>query len=64
VNPTVTLNKHLYRGWQGCLACKTPSEKCVLEDYLASVLESLKKADITIMFRRLREERHAFQNMQ
>jgi hypothetical protein len=46
------------------MANKTTSRKCVLEDYLASVLESLKKADITIMLRRLREERHAFQNMQ
>jgi len=64
MNPTVALNKLLYRVWQGYTAYKTTSEKWVLEDYLASVLESLKKADITIMLRRLREERHAFQNMQ
>lgn len=60
MNQTVALNKLLYRGWQGYMAYKTTSEKCMLEDYLASVLEWLKKADITIMLRRFREERHAF----
>ena len=53
---------------RGYMACRTTSEKCVLEDDIASVLESLKKADviyeILIMLRRLRGERHAFQNRQ
>jgi multimeric flavodoxin WrbA len=43
------LNKLTYRGCQGCMGCKTISEKCVLEDDLAAVLESLKAADIIVM---------------
>jgi len=46
---TVILNQLAYRGCQACMACKTKSEKCVLEDDLAGVLESLKKADIIVM---------------
>ena len=46
---TVVLNQLAYRGCQGCMACKTRSEKCVLEDDLAGVLESLKQADIVVM---------------
>ena len=32
---TVVLNDLTYRGCQGCMACKTTSEKCVLDDDLA-----------------------------
>ena len=46
---TVVLNQLAYRGCQGCMACKTRSDKCVLEDDLAGVLESLKQADIVVM---------------
>lgn len=46
---TIVLNNLTYRGCQGCLACKTTSEKCVLDDDLAGVLESLKKADVIVM---------------
>ncbi len=46
---TVVLNQLTYRGRQACLACKKSSDKCVLEDGLAGVLESLKEADIIIM---------------
>jgi multimeric flavodoxin WrbA len=46
---TVVLNDLSYRGCQGCLACKTISEKCVLKDDLAQVLESLKEADAVVM---------------
>jgi multimeric flavodoxin WrbA len=46
---TVVLNQLAYRGCQACMACKTKSEKCVLEDDLAGVLESLKKADVVVM---------------
>lgn len=46
---TVVLNNLAYRGCQGCMACKTTSEKCVLDDDLAGVLESLKKADVVVM---------------
>jgi len=46
---TVVLNDLNYRGCQGCLACKTTSDKCVLKDDLAGVLESLKGADVVVM---------------
>ena len=46
---TVVLNNLTYRGCQGCMACKTNSEKCVLDDDLAGVLESLKQADVIVM---------------
>jgi multimeric flavodoxin WrbA len=46
---TVVLNNLTYRGCQGCMGCKTTSDKCVLKDDLAGVLESLKSADIIVM---------------
>jgi multimeric flavodoxin WrbA len=46
---TIELNQLTYRGCQGCMACKTISEKCVLKDDLADVLESLKQSDIILM---------------
>jgi multimeric flavodoxin WrbA len=46
---TIVLNQLNYRGCQGCLACKTTSDKCVLKDDLSGVLESLKSADIVVM---------------
>jgi multimeric flavodoxin WrbA len=46
---TVVLNALNYRGCQGCMSCKTTSEKCVLEDDLAAILESLKQSDIVVM---------------
>ena len=46
---TVILNDLKYRGCQGCMACKTTSEKCVLNADLAGVLESLKQADVILL---------------
>jgi multimeric flavodoxin WrbA len=46
---TVVLNNLNYRGCQACMSCKTNSDKCVLKDDLAGVLESLKEADIVVM---------------
>jgi multimeric flavodoxin WrbA len=46
---TTVLNELNYRGCQGCLACKTVSDKCVLKDDLTDVLESLKAADVVVM---------------
>jgi multimeric flavodoxin WrbA len=46
---TILLNQLNYRGCQACMACKTTSDKCVLPDDLAGVLESLKGADIVVM---------------
>jgi multimeric flavodoxin WrbA len=46
---TTVLNDLNYRGCQGCMACKTSSEKCVMPDDLTRVLESLKEADIVVL---------------
>ncbi len=46
---SVVLNELKYRGCQGCLACKTTSDKCVLEDDLSGVLEALKEADAVVI---------------
>jgi multimeric flavodoxin WrbA len=46
---TTVLNQLIYRGCQGCMGCKTTSDKCILPDDLAGVLESLKGADIIVM---------------
>jgi len=45
----IELNKLAYRGCQGCMACKTTSDKCVLQDDLTAVLEALKQTDIVVM---------------
>jgi len=45
----VELNQLTYRGCQGCMSCKRTSDKCVLEDDLTGVLESLKQTDIVVM---------------
>jgi multimeric flavodoxin WrbA len=45
----IVLNNLSYRGCQGCMSCKTTSEKCVLEDDLSGVLQSLKEADAVVM---------------
>ncbi len=46
---TVVLNQINYKGCQGCMACKTTSDKCVQQDDLAGVLESLKKTDVFVL---------------
>lgn len=46
---TFELNKLTYRGCQGCLACKTVSEKCVVNDDLSFVLEDIATSDVTIL---------------
>ncbi len=46
---TYTLNDLKYRGCQGCMACKTKLEKCVLQDDLTEVLEAVREADIVVM---------------
>jgi multimeric flavodoxin WrbA len=38
-----------YRGCLGCLACKTKSEGCVIQDDLTPVLESVRAADVLAM---------------
>ena len=43
------LNQLNFQGCQGCGACKTESESCVLEDDLAPVLDAVKAADVLVM---------------
>ncbi|HTP65723.1 MAG TPA: flavodoxin family protein [Geobacteraceae bacterium] len=46
---TYTLNDLKYRGCQGCMACKTKLDKCVLQDDLTEVLDAVQQADILVM---------------
>ncbi len=46
---TYTLNDLKYRGCQACMACKTKSDKCVLQDDLTQVLESVREGDVLVM---------------
>jgi multimeric flavodoxin WrbA len=46
---TYELNRLAYRGCQGCYACKTNLEHCVLKDGLTEVLEAVKEADVVVM---------------
>jgi multimeric flavodoxin WrbA len=43
------LNQMDYRGCQGCLACKTKQDECILEDDLAEVLAAIKTADVLLL---------------
>lgn len=42
------LNKLVYRGCQACMGCKGKSERCVLKDDLAPVLEAVHGADVVV----------------
>jgi multimeric flavodoxin WrbA len=44
-----TLNSLVYRGCQGCMACKGKRESCILADDMTPVLESVKEADVLVM---------------
>jgi multimeric flavodoxin WrbA len=46
---TFALNEIHYQGCQACMACKTKSDKCVLQDDLAPVLESVREGDVLVM---------------
>lgn len=43
------LNGLVYRGCQGCEACKRESETCILKDDLAGVLEDIRLADVVVL---------------
>jgi multimeric flavodoxin WrbA len=43
------LNELSFRGCQACMACKTGSEICVVNDDLAQVLDAVSQADVLIM---------------
>jgi len=44
-----TLNRLTYRGCQGCYACKTTLDHCVLKDDLAEVLQAVQGADLVVI---------------
>lgn len=46
---TFELNKLTYRGCQGCYACKTGSDICVVKDDLTEVLAAVKEADLVLL---------------
>ena len=46
---TYYLNKMNYKGCQGCMACKTKLEKCVLKDDLTEVLDGIHDTDVVVL---------------
>ncbi|HOK04752.1 MAG TPA: flavodoxin family protein [Victivallales bacterium] len=44
-----TLNDMKYVGCQACMACKTGSDKCVIQDDLEVVLDTVADADVLVM---------------
>jgi multimeric flavodoxin WrbA len=46
---TFELNRLSYRGCQGCYACKTTLDHCVLDDDLAEVLRAAAEADALVL---------------
>ncbi len=46
---TFALNKLEYQGCQGCMACKTKLDRCVLEDDLTEVLEAVLETDVLVL---------------
>jgi multimeric flavodoxin WrbA len=43
------LNQLAYQGCQGCMACKTKRDTCILADDLAPVLNAVKEADLLVL---------------
>jgi multimeric flavodoxin WrbA len=43
------LNQLDFQGCQGCGACKTKSDTCILEDDLAPVLQAVRAADVLVL---------------
>ncbi|WP_147822190.1 flavodoxin family protein [Salidesulfovibrio onnuriiensis] len=46
---TYHLNSLDFRGCQGCYACKTKQETCILKDDLTEVLQAIHEADVVVM---------------
>lgn len=46
---TFVLNELDYRGCQGCMACKTKSDRCVLQDDLTQVLDAVRETDVLVL---------------
>ena len=49
VTRTFELNRLNYRGCQGCYACKTRLDRCILEDDLTEVLAAVQEADVVVL---------------
>lgn len=43
------LNNLEFRGCQGCMACKTTLDRCILEDDLTEVLEAVRETDVLVL---------------
>ncbi len=43
------LNELNYKGCQACMACKTKSDRCILDDDLTQVLDAVMDADVVVM---------------
>jgi multimeric flavodoxin WrbA len=43
------LNQLDFRGCQGCMACKTKLDRCVLQDDLTQVLEAVRATDVLVL---------------
>ncbi|WDP89172.1 MAG: flavodoxin family protein [Desulfobacter sp.] len=46
---TYYLNTLNYRGCQGCRKCLTLSDKCILKDDMATVLETVRQTDVLVI---------------
>ena len=46
---TFALNQLQYRGCQGCMACKTKLDKCILEDDFTEILDAIRGTDILVL---------------
>ena len=44
-----TLNSLNYKGCQGCMACKTTAQECVINDDLKAVLDAVREADVLVI---------------
>lgn len=45
----IELNRLSYRGCQGCYACKTGHDRCVLRDDLTGVLAAVEQTDVLVL---------------
>lgn len=46
---TFVLNTLNFRGCQGCMACKTRADKCVIQDDLGPVLEAARESEVLVL---------------
>ena len=46
---TFELNRLVYRGCQGCCACKNSLDHCILDDDLTEVLNAVAEADVVVL---------------